>query len=219
MTYIIKVRKKDIEYNDSNIKTKYRNTDEQRKNLLLSIIGNNPKIPHTHLLKMALEYGKSSAKRPYEDLLNELEGVVLQSEKIGKNSNSQRLWELMNSNSIQEKEFRKEMRKKLDSAQHSINDLPKLLANLTAYEKALLLTVTLKGNSENLLLAKFGSHIFNFKTELKELEKLEKQIYKIISDNPDCLLYVNSLLGSFNAMTAITTLGLSDVYLKRNKTS
>jgi len=215
MTYTITKGKQKIQYNDQNIVKKYRASEEQRKNLLLNIIELNPKIPHTHLIEIALFYGDAKAKRTYENLLNKLEnnGIVL-SEKTGSSPNSPRLWEISTQESINEKQFQQMFKDSMEKGKKRLDELAQLLPTLSDYQKALLLCILLKSNNENLMTAKFGSNIINMDNQLNHLTKYEKRLHEIMQQYPNCLKYVPVILDSFQLETLKMILQINEGFSK-----
>ena len=91
-------------------------------------IKNNDKIPHTHIIKFANEYGKIP-KKITEDLLKQLEKEkILESVKHGESTNSKRTWGKA-SILYSKKEITDDLERILSKYEKQIKKLKKVLKN------------------------------------------------------------------------------------------
>lgn len=177
MTYKIIQSKKTIQYQDNSIKKEYRHDKTGRSQLLIKIIAQNHKIHHTHVLKMALEYGKSNAKKTYENLLNELEKTGhLKSTKQGTSSNASRLWEIPIPDFPGVKKFKKSVQELLIEFEDAVKELEKNLEKMTQQDKIIAITSLLQTTSTINFLDKFYSVYTDLSAEMKRLEDLQNKI-------------------------------------------
>lgn len=130
MTYnLILKNGKIYEYIDDGIKKVPRlRGSHQRKNLLGQIVENNKGIPHTHIIKFAIEYG-GIPKKVTEELLKQLEKEkILESVKHGESTNSKRTWEKV-SFLFTKKEIYTDLDEILKKYEKRIKKLKKVLKN------------------------------------------------------------------------------------------
>ena len=199
MTYHVGKGKNHTSYNDQDIIKKYRVNDNQRKNLLIKIIELNPNILHTHVLQMALEFGMSKSKRPYENLLNELEKEkTLTSIKKGKSPNSPRLWSLVTPDLIKTIHFNNMMEIKLNNRIKDLNEIIPLIMKLPPYQKAQFLVIRLDEISDRLTNAKLINNHVNMSKVIIYLENEEKQIHEILHDDKICFVHALQILNNMN---------------------
>ena len=220
MTYYILKRNTKLGYEDKGLIKKYRTNEEQRKHLLLEIIELNPKIIHTHLLEISLVYGMSSAKRPYENILNDLEKKnILYSEKVGSSPNAPRLWEIATQKLIDEKQFKENLKISLKEQQKKFNEWEQIIPHLSDYQKALFLSMDLKSNNENLLTAKFGNHVIDLESEIEQLTKYEEKVIKTMVKHSECMQYIPNILRSFQHLTSAAIVSLLEQFTKEKPRS
>ena len=177
MTYQIRQGKKIISYRDARIKKHYMTNPEERSNLLFQIISQNPEIPHTHLLKIALHYGESNAKKTYENLLNDLEKKgLLHSIKKGNSPNSPRLWEIPIPEFPKEKRYKKQVKELIDEFFNQVKVLKESFPFMSKSDQSAALVYLLQSVSTSQSLNRYFSVVTNLETELKQLQKLEDEL-------------------------------------------
>ena len=207
MTYHVGKGKNHTSYNDQDIIKKYRVNDNQRKNLLIKIIELNPNILHTHVLQMALEFGISKSKRPYEDLLNELEKEkTLTSIKKGKSPNSPRLWSLVTPDLVKIIEFNNMMEKKSNERIKDLNEIIPLVMKLPPYQKAQFLVFRLDEISDRLTNTKLVNNYVDMSKVISKLENEEKLIHKIFHDDKICFVFALQILNNMYKNKVNTTI-------------
>ena len=177
MTYKIIQGKKPIIYRDDSIKKEYRKNKTERSHLLIQIISMNHEMPHTHVLKMALEYGKSNSKKTFENLLNELEQTGhLKSIKKGGSVNAPRLWEIPIPDFPGVKEFKETVKELLIEFENSVKELENTLEKMTQHDKVIAITSLLQSISTTNFLDRFYSVYTDLSSEMKKLKILESKI-------------------------------------------
>jgi hypothetical protein len=99
MTYIIKTTgKREIPYNIEGIKKGDRRGEKTRRELILQIIRQNPRIFHTHVIQIAYEFS-SISKKTIELDLNRMENDgLIKSSKLGNSPNALRIWNIFQLN-------------------------------------------------------------------------------------------------------------------------
>ena len=199
MTYYVGKGKNRIGYNDQDIKKKSRVNENQRKNLLIKIIELNSNILHTHVLQMALEFGISKSKRPYEDLLNDLEKEnTLTSIKKGKSPNSPRLWSLVTPDLAKTIQFNNMMEIKLNERIKDLNEIISLVMKLPSYQKAQFLVIRLDEISDRLTNTKLVNNGVDMSEAISKLESEEKLIHKILLDDKICFVFALQILNNMH---------------------
>ena len=207
MTYHVGKGKNHTSYNDQDIKKIYRVNENQRKNLLIKIIELNPNILHTHVLQMALEFGISKSKRPYEDLLNELEKEkTLTSIKKGKSPNSPRLWSLVTPDLVKTIQFNNMMEKKSNERIKDLNEIIPLVMKLPPYQKAQFLVFRLDEISDRLTNTKLVNNYVDMSKVISKLENEEKLIHKIFHDDKICFVFALQILNNMYKNKVNTTI-------------
>ena len=207
MTYHVGKGKNHTSYNDQDIKKIYRVNENQRKNLLINIIELNPNILHTHVLQMALEFGISKSKRPYEDLLNELEKEkTLTSIKKGKSPNSPRLWSLVTPDLVKTIQFNNMMEKKSNERIKDLNEIIPLVMKLPPYQKAQFLVFRLDEISDRLTNTKLVNNYVDMSKVISKLENEEKLIHKIFHDDKICFVFALQILNNMYKNKVNTTI-------------
>ena len=207
MTYHVGKGKNHTSYNDQDIKKKYRVNENQRKNLLIKIIELNPNILHTHVLEMALEFGMSKSKRPYEDLLNELEKEkTLTSIKKGKSPNSPRLWSLVTPDLVKIIEFNNMMEIKYNNRIKDLNEIMPHVMKLPSYQKAQFLVIRLDEISDRLTNTKLVNNYVDMSKVISKLENEEKLIHKIFHDDKICFVFALQILNNMYKNKVNTTI-------------
>ncbi len=207
MTYHVGKGKNHTSYNDQDIKKIYRVNENQRKNLLIKIIELNPNILHTHVLQMALEFGISKSKRPYEDLLNDLEKEkTLTSIKKGKSPNSPRLWSLVTPDLVKTIQFNNMMEKKSNERIKDLNEIIPLVMKLPPYQKAQFLVFRLDEISDRLTNTKLVNNYVDMSKVISKLENEEKLIHKIFHDDKICFVFALQILNNMYKNKVNTTI-------------
>ena len=207
MTYHVGKGKNHTSYNDQDIKKIYRVNENQRKNLLIKIIELNPNILHTHVLQMALEFGISKSKRPYEDLLNDLEKEkTLTSIKKGKSPNSPRLWSLVTPDLVKTIQFNNMMEKKSNERIKDLNEIIPLVMKLPPYQKAQFLVFRLDEISDRLTNTKLVNNYVDMSKVISKLENEEKLIHKILHDDKICFVFALQILNNMYKNKVNTTI-------------
>ena len=215
MTYEIGTKRK---YSYT-VKIPKRNYDksENRHNLIISIVEQNPHIPHTHVIQLALKIGRIP-KIVVENKLKELKkGEILIDKKEGKStSNGLRTWSIFTT----EDDWEKEAIEGIDMLLENESGFKKFLTKNTTYTFQTNLQTTHLINLFSELLSILyilpkgdkSKHVVN---KTKKLQKMLDGIYSNISegDKHNSLQIINILKKNCE-MNLKQFLELSETYKK-----
>lgn len=161
---------------------------EDRQEELMKIVSANEPIPHTHVIKIALDLC-SIAKRTIEKELNNLEQEgLLESEKDGESfSNGSRLWSIKSPEHEYEKHAKKEAKGIIFSLENYIKKIEKKFPSFNEVKKDYAMADLLDILHAWQPIMEIISKETRIKNEKKKFDSLVKQAYDILKkyDNRD----------------------------------
>ena len=179
MTYQIKSQGKCIEYNIEGLTEKSRNNSKERQDLLVEIVTRNPKILHTHIIKIAQHLG-FKPKKTIENELNRLEEQgILNSCKLGTSTNAKRLWMIPTPERLEEKQLRNNLKELIFELSKNLKQLENTYEKMNRLEQITSIVCMLQTTSSIFVMYRYYSIIDSIESELNKLEELQKRLLEL----------------------------------------
>lgn len=180
MTYKIKSVRGAIYYNVEGIVTGMRNSQEQRRKLLLQIVSQNPRINHTHVIRIATEYGKIAKRTTEKELARMEEEGLLESKKLSGKANAIRMWQIPILEPSDDKKIKNDLDQFMLGVKEQISQTRKIYHTLSIEKKAELCSLLLLSlNSLQPMLITVGK-IIEIEERKSTYQKLIEEVYSIL---------------------------------------
>lgn len=180
MTYEIISNRKTVRYDTTGIKKEYRSDQSDRWDLLVEIVKKNPRILHTHVIKIAEEFGEI-AKRTIEKELFRLEGEgFLESTKLSDSPNGMRIWEVPSLDVPLSKEDKIKLNKHIESLNNSVEQFGKFYSRAMLEERSASASLLLISLNDAQPLFMIGGKTMESEKRQKEFQKLLDRTYSVL---------------------------------------
>jgi hypothetical protein len=180
MTYDIVSNRKTMRYVISGIDKENRNDQEERRTLLIEIVKKNPRILHTHVIKIAQDLG-NMAKRTIEKELSRLEeDWFLESTKLSDSPNGMRIWEVHSLDVPLSKEDKIRLDKHLESLNISVEQFGKFYSRALLEERSELASLLLISLNDAQPLFMIGGKTMESERRQHEFQKLLDGAYDVL---------------------------------------